>query len=121
MSLGSAITSVTRPLRAKVKPATIVAEHRMRAVPAAALVAAPSTPALLEPGSVPIKDPHGDYMWGVKWPGHSIKDTPDVDVAAIKEAFKMWKIFSLGGPELWGGLLAQTAAIAADAMPKRKH
>mmetsp|Transcript_357 Transcript_357/g.468 ORF Transcript_357/g.468 Transcript_357/m.468 type:complete len:124 (-) Transcript_357:83-454(-) len=121
-SMGQAISSVTRPLRAAVKPGKFVAEHRLRATPLAndaaraALVAVPTMPAPAIPQS------HGhDYVWGVKWPGHSIADQPNVDTEEVKKAFMRWHIFSLGGVELWSGLMMTATSVISSSLPGKKH
>uniref|UniRef100_A0A7S4W101 Uncharacterized protein n=2 Tax=Alexandrium monilatum TaxID=311494 RepID=A0A7S4W101_9DINO len=118
-SAGKAISSVTRPLRAAVKPQNYVAEHRMRAKPLAndaaraALIVAPTSPA----PAVPSRGHGHDYAWGVVWPGHSIAEQPNINKAEIAKAFMRWRSFSLGGIEMWSELAMAATSIVSSGLP----
>eukprot|EP00408_Alexandrium_pacificum_P060525 CAMPEP_0171169262 /NCGR_PEP_ID=MMETSP0790-20130122/8124_1 /TAXON_ID=2925 /ORGANISM="Alexandrium catenella, Strain OF101" /LENGTH=122 /DNA_ID=CAMNT_0011634105 /DNA_START=65 /DNA_END=433 /DNA_ORIENTATION=- len=116
------IASVTRPLRAAVKPQKYVAEHRLRATPLAndaaraGLVPVTSTPA---PAVVTSGHNHG-YDWGVTWPGHSLLQQPNVNIPEMSKAFQRWHRFSFGG-DLLSELMACAGSVVSSSMPGKKH
>mmetsp|Transcript_37057 Transcript_37057/g.74826 ORF Transcript_37057/g.74826 Transcript_37057/m.74826 type:complete len:125 (-) Transcript_37057:78-452(-) len=122
-SVGKTISSVTRPLRAAVKPQKFVAEHRLRSKPLqndaareglVPIASAPPAPAVAAHG-------HGhDYQWGVTWPGHSLANQPNINTPEIAKAFMRWKSFSLGGVELWTEAMMTATSVVASSLPGKK-
>uniref|UniRef100_A0A7S2DDN2 Uncharacterized protein n=1 Tax=Alexandrium andersonii TaxID=327968 RepID=A0A7S2DDN2_9DINO len=121
-SAGKTLSSVTRPLRAAVKPQKYLAMHRLRATPLpndaarAGLVPVSSSPAL--PTS---HGGHDDYAWGVKWPGHSVADQPNINTPEIAKAFMRWKNFSFGGAEVMCEAMMAVTSVVSSSMPGKKH
>mmetsp|Transcript_20550 Transcript_20550/g.56098 ORF Transcript_20550/g.56098 Transcript_20550/m.56098 type:complete len:123 (-) Transcript_20550:74-442(-) len=116
------IASVTRPLRAAVKPQKYMAEHRLRATPLAndaarqGLVPVASAPA---PAVATSGHDHG-YEWGVKWPGHSLNEQPNFNGKELSKAFQRWHRFSFGG-DLLSELMACAGSVVSSSMPGKKH
>mmetsp|Transcript_7898 Transcript_7898/g.17922 ORF Transcript_7898/g.17922 Transcript_7898/m.17922 type:complete len:124 (-) Transcript_7898:72-443(-) len=121
-SVGKTLSSVTRPLKAAVKPEKCMAMHRLRATPLAndaarvGLVPVSSAPA----PATATQGGHNDYVWGVKWPGHSLVDQPNVNTAEIAKAFMRWHKFSFGGVEAVSEVMMAASAIVSSSMPGKK-
>merc|ERR1712110_903908 len=105
---------MARPLRAKVNPATIVAQHPAFARKEA-LVAAQT--ALGQSSGKPAVDPA--YPWGVKWCGHPCMWDKEWSYSMCFDnflgGFKKWQTFSVGG----GGEIAMAAAMATSALTSK--
>eukprot|EP00415_Alexandrium_ostenfeldii_P004026 UN4026 len=116
------IASVTRPLRAAVKPQRYVAEHCLRATPLAndaaraGLIPVTSAPS---PAMATSGHNHG-YDWGVTWPGHSLLVQPNVNLPEMSKAFQRWHRFSFGG-DLLSELMACAGSVVSSSMPGKKH
>eukprot|EP00401_Gymnodinium_catenatum_P082048 CAMPEP_0117497294 /NCGR_PEP_ID=MMETSP0784-20121206/21108_1 /TAXON_ID=39447 /ORGANISM="" /LENGTH=135 /DNA_ID=CAMNT_0005292311 /DNA_START=45 /DNA_END=452 /DNA_ORIENTATION=- len=107
-SLGQAVSSVTRPLRTKVKPASVAAQHPAFHKPAAALI-----PAASEVAPAKVEYGHYSYPWGVTHFGVAVdygKDAKMVDTDAIKKAFATWGKFTLGGADTWAMIAMQASS-----------
>jgi len=122
MALRQAVSSITRPLKATVKPSTIVAEHTMRSTPEPikALIEAPKEFKLPESATV---DSHGHvYSWGITWTGETkyLRGAPMVDWKEIGVAFETWHIFTIGTPSFWADMLASSTAVFASSLPLKK-
>mmetsp|Transcript_37058 Transcript_37058/g.74828 ORF Transcript_37058/g.74828 Transcript_37058/m.74828 type:complete len:124 (-) Transcript_37058:143-514(-) len=121
-SVGKTISSVTRPLRAAVKPQKFVAEHRLRSKPMQNDAAREGLiPIAATPAPAVATSGHGhDYPWGVTWPGHSIANEPNINTAEIGKAFMRWKSFSLGGMELWAEMAMTATSVVSSSLPGKK-
>eukprot|EP00927_Polykrikos_kofoidii_P057204 TRINITY_DN51324_c0_g1_i1.p1 TRINITY_DN51324_c0_g1~~TRINITY_DN51324_c0_g1_i1.p1 ORF type:complete len:119 (-),score=15.64 TRINITY_DN51324_c0_g1_i1:108-464(-) len=107
-SLGSAVSSVTRPLKAKMKPACAVAEHRL-AAPVTAMIAAPAKAV-----AAPTNPSKFDYAWNVTWPGKTLLPGQPIPNGKIfkyegLKSFKTWEQFTLGDPSFWASVVLSAA------------
>eukprot|EP00929_Paragymnodinium_shiwhaense_P121644 TRINITY_DN93975_c0_g1_i1.p1 TRINITY_DN93975_c0_g1~~TRINITY_DN93975_c0_g1_i1.p1 ORF type:complete len:108 (+),score=22.31 TRINITY_DN93975_c0_g1_i1:140-463(+) len=105
-SLGKSVSSITRPLRNKVKPSQLMAQHPV--------FAAKPTDAISESTDAPSKS----YDWGV---GKSAPVFKQDNSAEFKKMLTSWDRFTLGGTDLWAGMFFSAFSTFSSKIPSRGH
>mmetsp|Transcript_27426 Transcript_27426/g.59967 ORF Transcript_27426/g.59967 Transcript_27426/m.59967 type:complete len:128 (+) Transcript_27426:107-490(+) len=125
-SFGQAVKSGTHRVAA-IKTAKMPALPRLTDKVQQAALMPMGTSVASSPGHVQVSGGHShdgkhEYVWGVKWPG-TVNTKPDlIEMEEVKNAFKMWKMFSFeGAGETFQTLRATAGAIVSSKMPGGKH
>eukprot|EP00929_Paragymnodinium_shiwhaense_P045785 TRINITY_DN23344_c0_g3_i1.p1 TRINITY_DN23344_c0_g3~~TRINITY_DN23344_c0_g3_i1.p1 ORF type:complete len:108 (+),score=31.12 TRINITY_DN23344_c0_g3_i1:64-387(+) len=103
-SLGKSVSSLTRPLRNKVKPSQLMAQHPV--------FAAKPADALIDGAGEKSKS----YDWGV---GKSAPVHKQNNAEEFRKMLSSWDRFTLGGADFWAGLIFSASSTMSSKLPTR--
>eukprot|EP00929_Paragymnodinium_shiwhaense_P045784 TRINITY_DN23344_c0_g2_i1.p1 TRINITY_DN23344_c0_g2~~TRINITY_DN23344_c0_g2_i1.p1 ORF type:complete len:109 (+),score=30.42 TRINITY_DN23344_c0_g2_i1:83-409(+) len=103
-SLGKSVSSITRPLRNKVKPSQLMAQHPVFAAkPADAITQADG-------------ETSKSYDWGV---GRAAPVHKQNNAEEFRKMLSSWDRFTLGGTDFWAGLVFSAGSTLSTKLPTR--